>query len=265
MTKKITIMLCTSMFILSILAIIENEYINGKKFIEIPEGIKTVLDQPIIKDFKPNYPKSLFKSGIMDNVIVYINVNKNGKVEKAEILKGRYPSLNEPILNAVKKMKFKPYKENGNFKSVQFIKMFFFPKKYDKIQKIKDEIVFSNLRLPNIIHKVLPEYTESVIQQNISDIIEMDVVHDIYGKVIEAKIVKGKYKVLNDLAITAIKNWVHEPLIISGIPLKMRYKLIIEFNPKNKKNVEIKLLYKLDYKRSYSSLKHILDLVKKTN
>jgi hypothetical protein len=51
-------------------------------------------------------------------------------------------------------------------------------------------------------------------------------------------------------------------LIISGYPLKMRYKVKVIF--KSKSDINVDVFYQLDYDEAENSLRNILQLIKKT-
>jgi len=68
-----------------------------------------------LRPIKPIYPRSAINQKIEGDVIVQCFINKNGIVEDAVVIQG-YPNtgLNESALEAVKKTKFSPARQNNN-------------------------------------------------------------------------------------------------------------------------------------------------------
>ncbi|MCX6580462.1 MAG: energy transducer TonB [Candidatus Aminicenantes bacterium] len=232
----------------------------GIPYVRIPLSIKTVLDLPVIDDCEPDLSK-IKKKEIDGFVIVYIQVSESGYVENSAILKCSCEFIRKPVLDAVKKMKFQKFIDNGVPRKAQFMKLFCYQNKKNQIDCVKNEVVFGNLRLPNIVKSVIPKCPNDVILDKSGYSMEISVEHDIYGKVIDTKVIKGNNLILNEQVRIAIEKWVHDPLIISGNPLNMRYKVEIIF--KSKSDINADIFYHLDYDEAENSLKSVLELIKK--
>jgi hypothetical protein len=234
----------------------------GEFYIEIPKGMVTVFDFQMKKAIEYGNPEYFCEQNIKENVIVYFQVDKNGSVKKSAILKGNNADLNESILKSINERKYNPFIVDDNPVSAQFMEMFFYPKDYDKKSKIREEIVFSNLQLPYVTKWTDPVYPKIAVNKGLADTIKIDVVHDIYGRVIKLRVVQGKHEALINSAKEAIKTWIHQPLVNSGNPLEMKYRVVVKYDPK-KKIANTKILFKLNYEEKCKSLKHLLDLVEK--
>ena len=71
-----------------------------------------VEEQPVrIKEVMPDYPETVQRAGIEGTVFIRALVDKTGAVVKAEVLKGP-DKLHEAALEAARKTKFKPAKQN---------------------------------------------------------------------------------------------------------------------------------------------------------
>jgi TonB family protein len=78
-----------------------DDYLSVIKVTEMPKLIKKVT---------PEYPRLAIATGIEGTVNVLIYIGKNGRVEKAEILKSSSPLLNQSALEAARQYVFRPAK-----------------------------------------------------------------------------------------------------------------------------------------------------------
>jgi TonB family protein len=84
------------------------------------------------------------------------------------------------------------------------------------------------IRAPRLIKRVNPEYSITAINARVSGAVEIEACTDIYGRVIEAHVVRG-HALLNGTALEAIKKWIYEPYLVNGIPKPVRFKVTITF------------------------------------
>jgi protein TonB len=66
-----------------------------------------------IQSARPNYPAVAFRLGLEGDVLLKIEVDAQGKVTKAEILKSAWAGFNEEALRAVKQSSFEPAQRDG--------------------------------------------------------------------------------------------------------------------------------------------------------
>ena len=84
------------------------------------------------------------------------------------------------------------------------------------------------IRPPRLIKRVNPEYSIIAINARVSGAVEIEASTDIYGRVIEAHVVRG-HALLNGTALEAVKKWIYEPYLVNGIPKPVRFKVTITF------------------------------------
>ena len=94
----------------------DNEIVNKEEKIY---NFFEVAEKPVIlyKE-KPFYSKRARKSGIKGTVVIEVIIGKNGEVEAAKIFKS-IPELDSAALQAAKKCKFKPAKQNNKIVKVK--------------------------------------------------------------------------------------------------------------------------------------------------
>ncbi len=85
---------------------------------------------------------------------------------------------------------------------------------------------------PKLIRSAAPNYPRVAEKSQVQGAVVVRAVTDIYGRVIEARAVSG-HPLLKKAAIDAVKKWVYEPYIISGIPKPVSFVVTIRFNLKN--------------------------------
>jgi len=92
------------------------------------------------------------------------------------------------------------------------------------------------LARPKILREVKPVYPQEAFDKKLQGEVLIELNTDIYGRVMKAKLVKGKHKILNDAALKAVKHWVYEPDILNGVPREAKFEVMIEFKlPKKRR------------------------------
>ncbi len=81
---------------------------------------------------------------------------------------------------------------------------------------------------PKLIKKVEPVYPESAKKNGISGEVIVQVTNDIYGRVVMVKILKSIPE-LDDAAVEAVRQWIYEPYLVDGKPVKVAFKVSIHF------------------------------------
>lgn len=73
------------------------------------------LEPPVpVRMVKPDVPEHLRKTGAVGIVVVKCTVDEQGNVIDPEVQKSTNPDLDQSAVDAVKKWKFKPAKQDGN-------------------------------------------------------------------------------------------------------------------------------------------------------
>lgn len=78
-----------------------------------PEPFKGVMVQPrLVKQTKPDYPMEAYLAGLGQMVILECEIDKEGRVTEAKVLRGDQP-LADAAVKAVKKWRYEPLKLAG--------------------------------------------------------------------------------------------------------------------------------------------------------
>jgi len=97
--------------------------------------------------------------------------------------------------------------------------------KVDKQKRPERKIV-----KPKLVKKVEPVYPDEAKKAGLEGAVVVEGVTDEKGKVIEAKILKGKHELLNKAAIVAVKQWEYKPFIINGKSIPVEFTVTMRFN-----------------------------------
>lgn len=75
---------------------------------------QTKTEPPVpVRTTAPEYPSELRRDGVSGLVMVKCSIDVQGNVTEAEVEKSSNPAFEQPAVNAVKKWKFKPAKQDG--------------------------------------------------------------------------------------------------------------------------------------------------------
>lgn len=167
-------------------------------------------------------------------------VNENGKVDKIQVIKSKYPQFDRIMAEAVVNLKFSPAIKDG--KKVKFI----FPWGYE--HKMLSTL---NLNIPQqdsdqniyfVAVEVMPEpiggmysiqskikYPEEAKRNGIEGKVFIQAFIDETGNVVEAKVIKGVGHGLDEAAMDAIKQTKFTPGKQKGKPVKVQVSIPIVF------------------------------------
>jgi len=96
----------------------------------------------------------------------------------------------------------------------------------DKIGK--DVLRLSTIKKPKKIKEVKPVYPAEALKNRIQGVVTLNVETDKYGRVQLAEVISGN-PLLNDAALTAVKQWVYEPYIVNGKAKAVAFTVTITF------------------------------------
>ncbi len=85
-----------------------------------------------------------------------------------------------------------------------------------------------DVRAPKLIRRVDPLYPEIARQARIEGLVVIEAETDIYGRVRNARIL-GSIPLLDQAALDAVRQWVYEPMVISGRPRGVLFTLTVRF------------------------------------
>jgi periplasmic protein TonB len=98
-----TIMKLFSTLVLALCALIPPAFAQSKT--EAPVPVRTV---------PPDYPPDLRREGVSGLVMVKCSIDEQGNVTETTVEKSSNPAFEKPAMDAVRKWKFKPAKQDGN-------------------------------------------------------------------------------------------------------------------------------------------------------
>ncbi len=147
--------------------------------------------------------------------------------------------------------------------------------KSDKLKRTERKIV-----KPKLVKKVEPVYPDEAKEAGLEGTVVVEGVTDDKGKVVKAKIIKGEHEILNEAAITAVKQWEYEPFIINSKPIPVEFTVTMRFRLDEKgdaissdevlnaginvdvislpEDVELKLIKKIEPKYPREALKKLI-------
>ncbi|MCP4153711.1 MAG: hypothetical protein GY757_38655 [bacterium] len=125
---------------------------------------------------------------------------------------------------------FEAHEHEGIPRPAQFGMELCFKERENKLGIIKGP----NSSVPRFIRNPLPVYPKLAQKRNLTDLIEIEVITDIYGATRQARIKHGKHRILKKSALTAVKKWVHDHATLSGVPRPCIYTVLFRFHGKTK-------------------------------
>jgi len=87
------------------------------------------------------------------------------------------------------------------------------------------------LKPPKLIKQIDAVYPEVARQARVEGIVIIEATTDSAGKVIDAQILRS-IPLLDDAALTAVKQWIYEPAIINGVPRGVIFTVTVRFTLK---------------------------------
>jgi TonB family protein len=94
---------------------------------------------------------------------------------------------------------------------------------------ISNAIYVTRVQKPKLIKKVNPVYPKIAKEAGIKGRVIVEATTDVYGRVSIVKVING-HPLLNNAAITAIKQWIYEPYIVNGKPKPVKFIVYVTFN-----------------------------------
>jgi len=89
-------------------------------------------------------------------------------------------------------------------------------------------VFVSGSHVPKLIRQVKPEYPQEAFSSRTQAIVIVEATTDIYGRVNSARIIIGD-PVFNQAALAAVRQWLYEPYIISGVPRPICFTVKLNF------------------------------------
>ena len=193
----------------------------------------------LVKSVDPVYPEEAKKKKISGIVILEARTSETGDVEGVLVLRS-VPGLDEAAIAAVKQWKYEPMLINGKPQKVVFTVTVRFMldgekealaaahrKKAEEFARGAVKAV-GEIEPPKAIKIVDPVYPEAARQERVEGVVILSVKTDESGQVIDAMVLRS-IPPLDAAAIAAVKQWVYEPTVIDGKPVKMVFTVTVRF------------------------------------
>lgn len=81
---------------------------------------ETKAEPPVpVRTVKPVYPEDMRRDGVAGMVMLKCTVDEHGNVNDVEVVKTSHESFTQPALDALRRWKFKPARQDGNAVAVK--------------------------------------------------------------------------------------------------------------------------------------------------
>jgi len=184
----------------------------------------------IISQVKPVYPEEAKKQGLQGVVELEATINRAGHVVGVKVLPAQAPQplLEAAAVAAVRQWKYAPYKINGKAQAVIFTVTITFALS-DKKEDQQAAKAFDDR--PKRISDVKPVYPEEALKQGIQGVVLVEATIDEKGDVVAAKALPAKnpQPLLEEAALTAVRQWKFEPIIKNGKACTVTFTVTINF------------------------------------
>jgi TonB family protein len=175
-------------------------------------------------------------------VTLEATTDKYGRVQEDVKVLNSVPELDQAAIDAVKQWVYEPMVIDGKPYGVTFTSTFRFSLKNERSGKSFEGGVtradkkppvpaVGNIKPPKLIKQVEPIYPREARKAGIAGVIIIEVTTDVYGRVIDTKILRG-IPVLDQAARDAVKQWIYEPMIIDEKPRGVIFIVTLTFRLK---------------------------------
>jgi TonB family protein len=186
--------------------------------------------RPALKDFppsatpplkplsavRPDYPPAAKAAGIQGEVMLRVNVEKDGSVSDVETLNGD-SQLAQAALEAVRQWRYAPMEKAG----VTDVTLSFTLPKGDNANNA--------ITPPIAIYKPRAGYSKEAKDAKLQGIVVLDVMVAADGTVSDVKVTKGFDKGMDDSAARTIKTWKFLPAMKAGKPVPYKTDIEVSF------------------------------------
>jgi TonB family protein len=187
----------------------------------------------IIRMVRPVYPAEALKKRIEGAVILEAVIDKHGRVRDTRMISTPDSLLTAAAEQALKQWVYEPFVVNGETKDVLFTVTLTF--RLDPEQGTKKVASSSLTRLedsqkPKIIKQVNPVYPAEALKNMIQGVVVLEAIIDEVGKVSQLRVISSPSLLLNDAALSAVKQWEYEPFIENGKAKKVAFTVTVTFS-----------------------------------
>lgn len=199
---------------------------------DVVHAVGEIRPPRLIKRVDPVYPEEARRARVEGVVILEATTDKTGKVIHAEVKRGQDDYLNLAAIDAILQWVYEPKIIDGKPTGVIFTCTIRF--KLRKVvkgfaEKNEDVIGIEKTDKPQLLKRVDPIYPEEARSAGISGAVILEALVDEEGEVADIEVLSSESSLLNDAAVTAIKQWRYAPYIRNGKPVRVSFNVTIVF------------------------------------
>ncbi len=217
---------------------------NKKKIEEFEKGavrcVGEIKPPRLIKKVAPVYPEEARQARVEGIVTLGTRIDTQGRVSRVMVYRSQTPLLDSAAADAVKQWVYEPLSVEGEPKEAVFTTTVTFKLKPEKIEKtevtggiIRGVLIIEDAAdVPRIIKKVDPVYPLKARESLIQGVVVLQVTTDEEGNVAEASVLKSDSSLLNQASIDAVKQWIYEPVMSGGCPIRASFYVTLTYRLK---------------------------------
>lgn len=194
-----------------------------KRVIKVPIKIKYAR---VLHTVQPKYPPAAKAKGIQGTVVLSGIVGTNGRARDLKYVSGPRP-LAQAAIDAVRQWRFKPSTFDGKPHAVPwtFHLNFGLPSARPPAKQTR---IGSRAMTEKLVHQVPPLYPAEAAQKGIQGNVVLRVLVGKNGHVKSLSRISGN-PMLAKAAIAAVRQWVYQPTLIHGKPVKVHLTVTVHF------------------------------------
>ena len=90
--------------------------------------------------------------------------------------------------------------------------------------------VGGQIQAPALAKRVEPVYPDIAVNARIRGVVILEALVDKEGRVVEVKVLRTPNQLLDNAAITAVRQWQYRPLILNGLPEPFVLTVVLTFD-----------------------------------
>jgi protein TonB len=90
--------------------------------------------------------------------------------------------------------------------------------------------VGGQIQAPTLAKRVEPVYPDLAVAARIRGVVILEAEVDKDGRVVEVKVLRTADRMLDNAALTAVRQWQYRPLILNGLPEPFVLTVVLTFN-----------------------------------
>jgi protein TonB len=192
-----------------------------------------------IKDVRPVYPAIARSARVSGIVIVEATIDQNGHVAGARVIRS-VPLLDDAALGAVRQWEFTPTLLGGVPTPIVMTVTVNFTLAPEQTTAAASGTpappldgrtpirVGGNIAAPRKIRDMRPVYPAEAIQERVTGIVIIEATIGTDGRVAGARVIRS-VPLLDDAALTAVRQWVFTPTLLNGVPTPVVMSVTVPF------------------------------------